>query len=204
VIIVIHNKMRNTELNLKKAINDLENDKLIAIPTETVYGLAANASSETAIKKIFTLKKRPESNPLILHIKSINYLKEIAENIPEKAMVLANNFWPGPLTLILVKKAHISELITSGKDTVAVRVPNHPLTLKLLENLNFPIVAPSANPYGSISPTSASHVEKYFKNHIDCILDGDKCEKGIESTIIGFRDNQPILYRYGAIPIEHI
>ena len=190
--------------NLDLAQQALIANEIIAIPTETVYGLAANAFSETAIKKIFDLKKRPFYNPLIVHIKSAEYLTNVACKIPEIAVKMAKEFWPGPLTLILNKQQNIPDMVTAGKPTVAVRVPNHPLTLKLLEKLDFPLAAPSANPFGSISSTSAEHVFNYFKNTLEVILDGGECEKGLESTIIGFEENQPVLFRLGAISIEDI
>jgi len=190
--------------DINKASIILQNNGLVAIPTETVYGLAGNAYNEEAIKKIFQLKKRPHYNPLIVHIKSASNLLEIANEIPACAFKLAEKFWPGPLTMVLNKQKHISDTITAGKKTVAVRVPNHPVTLALLELLEFPLCAPSANPFGSISPTCASHVFDYFGNEVDAILDGGQCEKGIESTIIGFEQNQPILYRHGSIPAEEI
>ena len=120
------------------------------------------------------------------------------------ALKLAEEFWPGPLTLVLKKKPHVSDLITAGKETVAIRVPNHPIALALLEQLDFPLAAPSANPFGSISPTSATHVSNYFEGKLDLILEGGECERGVESTIIGFQDNQPVLYRHGSISIEEI
>ena len=187
-----------------KAKEALANNELIAIPTETVYGLAGNAYNETAIKKIFELKNRPFYNPLIVHIKSAAYLENIACDIPDIARKLAEVFWPGPLTLVLKKQEHVSDLITSGKKTVAVRVPNHPLTLALLNSLDFPLAAPSANPFGSISPTNTKHVVNYFGESLDIILEGGECEKGLESTIIGFENNLPILYRHGTIPLEEI
>lgn len=190
--------------DINKASIILQNNGLVAIPTETVYGLAGNAYNELAIKKIYELKKRPYYNPLIVHIKSASNLLEIANEIPACAFKLAEKFWPGPLTMVLNKQKHISDTITAGKKTVAVRVPNHPVTLALLELLEFPLCAPSANPFGSISPTCASHVFDYFGNEVDAILDGGQCEKGIESTIIGFEQNQPILYRHGSITAEEI
>lgn len=190
--------------DLEPAKQALIANDIIAIPTETVYGLAGNGFSEVALKKIFELKKRPFYNPLIVHIKSANYLTNVACDIPDIAIQLANQFWPGPLTLILNKQAHIPDLVTAGKSTVAVRVPNHPLTLSLLEMLDFPLAAPSANPFGSISPTSAKHVFNYFENNLDVILDGGECEKGLESTILGFENNQTILFRLGAISVEEI
>jgi L-threonylcarbamoyladenylate synthase len=182
----------------------LVQDGIVAIPTETVYGLAGNAYSETAVKQIFGLKKRPFFNPLILHIKSMECLPSVAREIPEAAFKLASSFWPGALTLVLKKQAHISDLVTSGMDTVAVRVPNHPVAMKLLEQLDFPLAAPSANPFGSISPTTAQHVHHYFEETLSIVLDGGACEKGIESTIIGFENDEPVLYRHGAVSIEEI
>jgi L-threonylcarbamoyladenylate synthase len=190
--------------NLEIAKLSLINDEIIGMPTETVYGLAGNAFSESAIKKIFALKKRPFYNPLIVHIKSASLLNTIARDIPEMAQRLAEEFWPGPLTLVLKKQPHISDYITAGKDTVAIRVPNHPVALALLEKLDFPLAAPSANPFGSISPTSAMHVSNYFEDKLDVILEGGECERGIESTIIGFENNQPVLYRHGSISVEEI
>jgi L-threonylcarbamoyladenylate synthase len=131
-------------------------------------------------------------------------LHSVAKEIPEAAFKLASNFWPGALTLVLKKQGHISDLVTSGMDTVAVRVPNHPVALKLLEQLDFPLAAPSANPFGSISPTTAQHVHHYFEETLSIILDGGACEKGIESTIIGFENDEPVLYRHGAVSIEEI
>ena len=190
--------------DISKAKEILLKDELIAMPTETVYGLAGNAYSDIAIKKIFDLKNRPLYNPLIVHIKAASSIFDIASEIPENALMLADKFWPGPLTLVLKKQNHISDLITAEKNTVAVRVPNHRLTLALLDQLDFPLTAPSANPFGSISPTSAEHVFNYFGQKIDVILDGGECEKGLESTIIGFENNKPILHRHGSIAMEDI
>ena len=190
--------------HIQQAITLLNNDEVIAIPTETVYGLAGNAYSEKAISKIFQLKNRPAFNPLIVHIKSLSYLENVAIDIPDTAIKLAETFFPGALTLVLKKQATIPDSVTAGKETVAVRVPNHPVTLSLLEQLDFPLAAPSANPFGSISPTSTEHVYTYFENKLPLILDGGVCEKGLESTIIGFQNNQPILYRHGSISVEEI
>jgi L-threonylcarbamoyladenylate synthase len=177
---------------------------VIGLPTETVYGLAANAFDENAIRKIYQIKNRPAHNPLIVHIGSPLQLKDIVTELPPKALQLAEHFWPGSLTLLLPKQAIISEVVTAGKPTVAVRVPDHPLALALLNSIDFPLVAPSANPSNAISPTTAQHVEAYFKNELKLILDGGVCKNGIESTIIGFADDQPVLYRFGAIPLEDI
>lgn len=190
--------------DLSKAVNILNNEDVIAIPTETVYGLAGNIFSEKAIHKIFEVKQRPLFNPLIVHIHSIEQLDEIVSDFPSKAQLLAKAFWPGSLTLILKKKSNIPDLITAGKDTVGVRIPNHPLTLSLLKELNFPLAAPSANPFNRISPTNAYHVETYFKNSVKMVLDGGECKNGLESTIIGFENSEPVLYRLGSISIEEI
>jgi L-threonylcarbamoyladenylate synthase len=190
--------------DIQKAVTLLTDEQLVAIPTETVYGLAGNIFSEKAIKSIFSTKKRPFFNPLIVHIPSIASLSDIVTHVPEKAKLLAAAFWPGSLTLVLKKSNKIPDLITAGKDTVAVRVPNHPVTLELLKQLPFPLAAPSANPFGSISPTKPTHVENYFKNDIQMVLDGGSCANGIESTIIGFENDEPIIYRLGALPVEDI
>jgi L-threonylcarbamoyladenylate synthase len=190
--------------NIEEAIVALENNNIIALPTETVYGLAGNAFSESAIEKIFALKNRPHYNPLIVHIKSIDYLQLVAKEIPAIALQLASTFWPGPLTLVLKKQDNIPSIVTGGKDTVGVRVPNHPVALELLNKLDFPLAAPSANPFGSISPTTAGHVYNYFADTLDVILDGGPCIKGIESTIIGFENECPVLYRQGSITLEAI
>lgn len=182
----------------------LEENNLVAIPTETVYGLAANAFSEEAIKKIYTTKGRPSNNPLIVHISSKEKLGDIAINIPAEAHKLAQHFWPGPLTLVLEKNPEILNLVTSGKNTVGIRVPNHPTTLELLNKLSFPIVAPSANKSNHISPTSPQHVRESLSENTPYILDGGECLNGIESTIVGFRNNQPFIYRLGAISIDDI
>lgn len=190
--------------DISKAITLLNNEELVAIPTETVYGLAGNIYSKKAINAIFKTKKRPLFNPLIVHIANIDYLETIVAEVPEKARRLANAFWPGPITLVLKKKPTIPDLITAGKTTVAVRIPNHPMTLELLTKLDFPLAAPSANPFNRISPTTAQHVEGYFKNEIKMVLDGGPCQKGIESTIIGFENGEPIVYRLGSTSIEDL
>jgi L-threonylcarbamoyladenylate synthase len=189
---------------ISKAVQFLNQNEVIGFPTETVYGLAGNAFSESAISEIYKIKNRPTFNPLIVHIKNVEQLKTIAQDIPEMAYKLANAFWPGPLTLILKKQSHISNLITANKETVAVRMPNHEVALALLNQLDFPLVAPSANPYTQISPTKAIHVEKYFKNQIKMVLQGGTCSSGIESTIVGFENNKAVVYRLGAISTEEI
>lgn len=191
----------NSILEAKKIV---ESEQIIGFPTETVYGLAGNAFSEKAIRSIFQLKKRPLNNPLIVHIGNIDQLAAITVEFPPKARVLADKFWPGPLTLLLKKSKRISDLVTAGQEMVAVRIPNHPKALELLNQLDFPLVAPSANPYQSISPTSAQHVESYFGNELELILDGGPSTNGLESTIVGFDGDQAIVYRLGALTIEEI
>lgn len=190
--------------DISKGVYYLSKNDVVAIPTETVYGLAGNIHSEKAIKRIFEVKQRPLFNPLIVHLYAIEQIEEIAREFPPQAKLLARHFWPGPLTLILKKQPTVSNLITAGKDTVAVRIPAHPVTLALLKQLPFPIAAPSANPFNRISPTKSSHVEGYFKNTIPMILEGGACRKGIESTIVGFEDNEVIVYRLGSLALKEI
>ena len=190
--------------NISYAVNALNQGDLVAIPTETVYGLAGSAFNEHAIDKIYKLKNRPTCNPLILHTHSIEEVLKFVQNIPPAAMKLAKAFWPGPLTLLLPKKSNIPHSVTSGSHLVAVRIPNHAVTLSLLEQLDFPLVAPSANPYTRISPTNSKMVYDYFGDHLPVILEGDICLKGIESTIVGFHDNMPVIYRQGAISVDAI
>ncbi|HCX23876.1 MAG: threonylcarbamoyl-AMP synthase [Flammeovirgaceae bacterium] len=183
----------------------LRNGKLVAIPTETVYGLAGNALIDDAILEIFKVKRRPKFDPLIAHTDSLDKVKSYVKRIPEVALKLADAFWPGPLTILLEKQEHIPDLLTSGLPAVAVRMPNHPLTTALLKQLDFPLAAPSANPFGYVSPTSAQHVEDQLGTKIPYILDGGPCSIGIESTIIGFDEQEkPIIYRLGGKKIEDI
>lgn len=190
--------------DVNKAVKILQEGRLIGLPTETVYGLAGNALNAEAVASIFSTKNRPSFDPLILHTYSINELEKYVSNVPEAAQILTQRLWPGPLTLLLKKKDIIPDLVTSGMDTVAVRIPNKALTLTLLEQLGFPLVAPSANPFGYVSPTSAQHVEDQLGSKIDYILDGGTCEVGIESTIIGFDEERPVIHRLGGISKEKI
>ncbi len=190
--------------DISKAVAILNREELVAIPTETVYGLAGNIYSEKAIKAIFEMKKRPFFNPLIVHIHAVEQLENLVIEIPEKAKLLAESFWPGSLTMVLKKKSNVPDLITAGKDSVAVRIPNHRIALELLKSLDFPLAAPSANPFGSISPTNAFHVADYFQDVLPMVLDGGNCKNGIESTIIGFENGEPVIYRLGSIALESI
>lgn len=178
--------------------------ELVAIPTETVYGLAGNALNEKAVLSIFEAKNRPAFDPLIIHTDSLEKVAIYVSDIPEKAWLLAEKFWPGPLTLLLNKQDVVPDLVTSGLDTVAVRIPNHPLTLELLSQLAFPLAAPSANPFGYISPTMPGHVEQQLGDRIPYILDGGECEVGIESTIVGFENDETIVYRLGGLDVNEI
>ncbi len=192
-----------TGTDLAHAIQLLEAGKVVAVPTETVYGLAANAFSDTAVLKIFEAKNRPQFNPLIVHFADETAAFDAVENIPEIARRLAQKFWPGPLTLLLPKKSAIPDLVTAGSNRVAVRVPAHPLFRKLLAALPFPLAAPSANLFTTISPTTAAHVAKGLAGRIPYILDGGPSPIGLESTIIGFtEDEKPILYRTGGLSRE--
>ena len=182
----------------------LETNEVVGIPTETVYGLAANAFNDEAIAKIFEVKNRPTFDPLIVHTYHIDEVRKFVTEIHPKLLALAEAFWPGPLTLLLPKQTSISNLVTSGLDRVGVRIPNHPLTLDLLKSISFPLAAPSANPFGYISPTQAMHVEKQLGSKIPYILDGGACEVGLESTIIGEEDGQIIIYRLGGLSISDI
>jgi len=196
--------MAESGKDIEKAKSILKQDGLVAIPTETVYGLAANAFSEEAVVKIFEVKNRPSFDPLIVHVDSIEQAEDMVENVPEKAKELAARFWPGPLTILLKKKAVVPDMVTSGLSTVAIRIPDHPLTLDLLHALGFPLAAPSANPFGYVSPTSVKHVNDQLGDKIPYILDGGDCDVGIESTIIGFIDKEPEIFRLGGIPVEDI
>ncbi len=190
--------------DILKAAQLLRDGKLVAIPTETVYGLASNALDATAVAGIFKAKNRPTFDPLIIHTYSIEKVKEYVLEFPAELEKLAKAYWPGPLTLLLPKKNIIPDLVTSGLDKVAVRVPDHPLTLELLQQLNFPLAAPSANPFGYVSPTKPEHVNKQLGNAIEYILDGGNCKVGIESTIVGMENGKICIYRLGGLSIEQI
>jgi L-threonylcarbamoyladenylate synthase len=191
--------------DIQLAVDCLDKNDVVGMPTETVYGLAGNAFSEHAVRRIFEVKQRPAYNPLIVHISGTADLSTVATDIPEEAIILTRHFWPGPLTVVLKKKGCIPDLVTSGKATVAVRAPDHPVAQELLRNISYPLAAPSANPFGTISPTTAEHVERYFGGIIPCILDGGPCQKGIESTIVGFGDDgRPVILRLGSITPEEI
>lgn len=198
--------MKTTHIgtDVREAARLLKSGALVAIPTETVYGLAANAFDLTAVADIFRAKNRPFFDPLILHVASVQKALDLFDHYPPLLSELAHTFWPGPLTLVAPKKTIVPDLITAGSALVAVRVPAHPLSLDLLSQLDFPLAAPSANPFGYVSPTTAQHVLDQLAGEIDYILDGGACQNGIESTIIGFSETEPQLWRLGSLTVESI
>lgn len=191
---------KNTEL----ASELLKRGELVAIPTETVYGLAANALDEKAALSVFETKERPFFDPLIIHLPSIGQVEHYATFPDARLLQLAKKFWPGPLTLLLPKKDCVPSIITSGLPRVAVRVPDHPLTLELLNRVQLPLAAPSANPFGYVSPTEPAHVERQLGDRIPYILDGGPCRVGLESTIVGVEDDRVCIYRLGGLAVETI
>lgn len=189
---------------LDKAVALLTSGELVAIPTETVYGLAANALNAAAVFNIFKVKERPSFDPLIVHVPKVECLDIYAHSIPRLAYDLALAFWPGPLTLILPRKSCIPDIVCSGLETVGLRQPSHPFTLELLRLLDFPLAAPSANPFGYISPTTAQHVYDQLQGKLPYILDGGPCSVGVESTIVGFEGEEVFIYRLGGLTLEEI
>lgn len=196
--------MAETGKDIGYAARLLTQGEVVAIPTETVYGLAANALDPGAAARIFEVKERPFFDPLIVHIPGIEAMEKYAAAIPDVAFRLAQAFWPGPLTLLLTKKSLIPDIVTAGLPTVGLRVPGHPLTLELLGAIPFPLAAPSANPFGYISPTSAEHVTQQLGKKIPYIIDGGAAAVGIESTIIGFEGSEAVVYRPGGAAVEDI
>jgi len=190
--------------NIQRAANKLKSGGLVSFPTETVYGLGADGLNKLAVSKIFEAKKRPSFNPLILHVSSLDMLNDVASYTSEKIALLTDKFWPGPLTLILKKKEIVPYIVTSGLDTVAVRMPNNRIALDLINELGRPIAAPSANRFSKLSPTKADHVRKQLGDKVDLILDGGKCAVGVESTIIEVTADSQSLLRPGGVAKEDI
>jgi len=190
--------------DIPTAVRWLEAEDVVGIPTETVYGLAGNALSEKALLRIFEVKQRPFFDPLILHVASVAAIGQWVSDFPAAAQHLAQHFMPGPLTLVLRKKPVIPDLVSAGMDTVAIRVPRHPLTQALLAALPFPLAAPSANPFGYISPTTAAHVDQQLGTQIPYILDGGPCQVGLESTIVDFSGEEPVVLRKGGLAVEQL
>ncbi len=177
---------------------------LVAFPTETVYGLGADALNPKAVARVFETKGRPRFDPLIVHVADFVQLGEIIADFPLKAQALAKRFWPGPLTLVLPKKNVVPDIVTAGLKTVAVRIPAHPVALDLIRAAQRPIAAPSANRFGRISPTCAAAVKEELGESVDVVLDGGPCRVGVESTIISFADREPLLLRPGGVGAEEI
>lgn len=211
--------LKSSPQNILKVVASLQNDEVVALPTETVYGLAGRTFSESALEKIFLAKERPLFDPLIAHFpKQMNespwksLLKaglvdtgKISQSAQQKLEVLANKFWPGPLTLVLPKSTRVPDMATSGLSSVGVRCPAHPLFQEVLLKLQEPLSAPSANRFGRISPTLAQHVYEELNQRISSILDGGPCSIGVESTILGLEENdQFVVYRPGGLPLEDI
>lgn len=188
--------------SFEEAVAALKEGQLVAIPTETVYGLAANGLDEQAVAKIFEAKERPSFDPLILHFSEISALQACVAFIPDVAHQLFEAFWPGPLTLILRKTPRVPDLVTAGMDKVAVRMPSHPIARKLLQALPFPLAAPSANLFGRTSPTHPDHVKEQLSGRIYGVLDGGSCAVGVESTILDLTSSEAEILRWGGIPQE--
>jgi L-threonylcarbamoyladenylate synthase len=189
---------------LARAAEVLRSGGLVAFPTETVYGLGADAANTDAIKKIYAAKGRPRNHPLIVHLGSASQVSNWAIDVPLAAERLAKRFWPGALTLIFRRALHVNDLVTGGQDTIALRVPSHPVAQALLASFGGGIAAPSANRYGRVSATRAEHVRTEFGSAVDCVLDGGACDLGIESTIVDVSGPQPALLRPGSISAREL
>ncbi len=177
---------------------------VVAFPTETVYGLGADALNPMAVARIFEIKNRPFFDPLIVHIADLNEMSRLAADIPPNGERLVKRCWPGPLTIVVFKKEEVPDLVTAGLPTVAIRMPKHPMALRLIKEAGCPIAAPSANLFGYVSPTTADHVREQLGNRVDLILDGGPCEIGVESTILSFSEEKPRLLRPGGLTLEEI
>ncbi|MCL2856478.1 MAG: L-threonylcarbamoyladenylate synthase [Oscillospiraceae bacterium] len=190
--------------NIEKAAALLRQGEVAAIPTETVYGLAANALDERAVAKIFEVKGRPSDNPLIVHIAEVDELKELTSRLPDAALELARRFWPGPLTMVLPSSSIVPALTRAGLDSVGIRLPAHPVARKLIKAAGVPLAAPSANISGRPSPTSAAHCFEDLAGRVQVILDGGPCNIGVESTVVSLTDGAPRVLRPGAVTPEQI
>jgi L-threonylcarbamoyladenylate synthase len=190
--------------NVSLAAQLLREGKLVAIPTETVYGLAGNALNPDTVIRIFEAKNRPAFNPLILHVPSVEAAQLYVQNIPDSIRLLMERFSPGPISYLLPKRDIVPDMVTSGSDRVVIRIPNHPVTLELLQKLDFPLAAPSANPFGYVSPVTAADVYQGLSGKVDYILDGGSCIVGLESTIVGEEEGALVVYRLGGITLEQM
>ena len=193
-----------TEQEILSAAEVIRDGGLVAFPTETVYGLGANALDADAVAQIFELKGRPRFDPLIVHVASPEKLPPLVERVPQLAMDLIARFWPGPLSLVLRKRDCVPDVVTAGMPSVAVRCPAHPIALRLIDAAGVPIAAPSANVFCAVSPTTAQHVVEQFGDRLSIVLDGGPCKVGVESTVVSFLDDQPVLLRPGGVTVEEI
>lgn len=189
---------------IKNASTLLKAGQLVAFPTETVYGLGADASNTDALARLYRVKGRPDTHPVIVHLASVDMLEKWAKTVPDEAYKLAEKLWPGPMTLILKKASHVSDAVSGGQDTVGLRIPSHPVALELLKEFGSGVAAPSANRHGKVSPTSAAHVKEELGDLVAKILDGGPCSVGIESTIIDLSGQERRILRPGMITIEEI
>jgi L-threonylcarbamoyladenylate synthase len=187
---------------IQQAATVLQAGGVVAFPTETVYGLGANALNERAVAQVFAIKQRPAFDPLIVHIADPQDVPRYASQVSDRATALMERFWPGPLTLVLPKHTIIPDLVTAGLETVALRIPSHPIARALLQAADMPIAAPSANPFGYVSPTTAQHVQDTLGDTIEIILDGGPCAVGVESTVCSVTDQEAVLLRPGGVSLE--
>jgi L-threonylcarbamoyladenylate synthase len=194
----------NDNPTIHRAAEIIKEGGIVAFPTETVYGLGADAFNPLAVARIFEVKRRPYFDPLIVHVAKPSNAEELVKEIPSNAKKLIEKFWPGPLTVVLFKEEDIPDIVSAGFPTVAIRMPNHPMALALIKECKCPIAAPSANPFGYLSPTTAEHVRDQLGDQVDLILDGGPCPVGVESTILSFLEEKPKLLRPGGVSLEEI
>jgi L-threonylcarbamoyladenylate synthase len=190
--------------SIKTASSFIKSGELVGMPTETVYGLGANVFDENAVKKIFKVKRRPPDNPLIVHVSSYEQIEQLTNKITQNAEKIIRNFFPGPITIVLKKNEVISNFVTAGLDTIAIRIPNLDITKRFIDACGVPIAAPSANISGSPSPTSWQHVYNDLNGKIPCILKGPKCKIGIESTVVDCTSNIPVILRPGSVSVDNL
>ncbi|MGH8266257.1 MAG: L-threonylcarbamoyladenylate synthase [Steroidobacteraceae bacterium] len=196
--------VRATQIEIETAVQALRDGELVAFPTETVYGLGANAQNPAAVRKIFAAKGRPETHPVIVHLDSPRFLHRWVREVPPGATRLAESFWPGPLTMVMPRAPNVHDVVTGGQDTVAIRVPAHPMAQQLLTAFGGGIAAPSANRFGRLSPTRAEHVREELGDSVRVILDGGECQVGLESTIVSFEGASVRLLRPGGVPAAQL
>lgn len=190
------------DATVDRAVRVLRDGGLVALPTETVYGLGADASNTDAVRRVFEVKGRPVDHPLIVHLATAAQLDDWATDVPDAARALADAFWPGPLTLLLHRSPKVSDAVTGGRPTIALRVPDHPLALAVLRAFGGGVAAPSANRFGRVSPTTAAHVRADLGDDVDLVLDGGPCDVGVESTIVDLTGAEPVVLRTGAITVD--